>query len=392
MPVSKDRKSDIVEFRAPDVEIQATKMERFKKTNDNRWQCVNCNKVMIKQSKYKHSEQACLRQKIGLHVCMHCGKEYEKVNSRQKHELACGKSLVPYQSTGSSNSSGSSSMVININNNSHVENQHVIGNVKNYNENNIDNVHQNNIRNLNQQYVDKLNQNNIGNLNQQYVENLNQQYVENLNQQYVENLNQQFVENLNQNIVLNAFGDEEVAMLCADAKKLEKELQKHVLNNGLDGLAKVIAYTFFNKEFPENRTIRKPLKNDDFVDVHVGNNVWESQTLETAMKNVKKKTEPILELVLAPVFRGDRHLYNEHQDNVNALFTDVLVPLGYGEMVMTWRDYLGKFNPLLPHKIEQERQIAMRKMKKILYDLTKRMDGADGELRREDQQHQQVLL
>ena len=78
---------------------------------------------------------------------------------------------------------------------------------------------------------------------------------------------------------------------------------------------------------------------------------------------------------MAAVFRGDGQLYNEHQDNVNALFTDVLVPLGYGEIIMTWRDYLEKFNPLLPHKIEQERQIAMPKMKKILYDLTLKLDS-----------------
>ena len=323
-----------------------TQIIKFEKTNDNRWKCNTCKKSIIKQSKRLHSQQACFRNLHGYEKCIYCGDDFENSRKRQRHEISCGKSLAK----------SSEPMQINFN----------INNNQNNNQNITNHVVQNNtIDNSTNQHVQH---NQIDNSTTQYVKNT----IDNSTNQFVNN---NTIDNITNQFVLNTFGREDVVNLCDDAEKLKRELRDYVMKDGLDGVAKVIGYQFFNKEFPQNQTIRKRVKNDDFVDIHVGNNQWESQTLETAMRNVTDKTEPILGCVLDPVFSGDLHLYTRNMDTINALFTDVLVPLGYSEILDTWRDYLKHFNPLLPHKIVQERQIAMRKIKKILYDLTLRLNA-----------------
>ena len=64
-------------------------------------------------------------------------------------------------------------------------------------------------------------------------------------------------------------------------------------------MTRVVTMTFVMTRFRLDS--RKRVKNDDFVDIHVRNNQWESQTLETAMYSVEDKTESILGCVLDPV-------------------------------------------------------------------------------------------
>jgi hypothetical protein len=286
----------------------------IKTSQPNQWQCTVCKKCMTRQNKIHHTEQACFRQKYGMYVCMHCGKEYEKMNTRQKHELVCGKRSLDGTLQSSGSGGGGTNITININN-----------------------IHNNN--NLTQV------QNNNNNLTQ--IQN---------------NHN-------NTQIVLNTFGDEDI-MGLVDAKKLKEEVEHAVIHDGVDGIGKLIEYLFFNNEFPQNQTIRKRNKNDDFVDVHMGNNVWKSQTMETVMRTIREKTEPILGCVLEPFF-ADMRRYKAHQRAINRLFTDVLVPLGYEDVIEAWVDKLDQFTPLAAHKIEQTGQIAMRQMRTILYEASK---------------------
>ena len=181
------------------------------------------------------------------------------------------------------------------------------------------------------------------------------------------------IQNNHNNIVLNPFGQEDwdgLWELCGrQGRKDFEKLKTQLVTQGMDGISKLIEHHYFNKDYPKNHTIRKPVKNNDFVEVHVGNNEWEHKTLATAMENIKESTTmylcPMIEEVLNDSYEQDKQI----QKYVNRLFTNVLVPMNY-EICEKYKDRLCDVEPVGTHVSEQHGQIVMRNMKTVLHQLS----------------------
>mgnify|MGYP002633082042 CR=1 FL=1 len=109
------------------------------------------------------------------------------------------------------------------------------------------------------------------------------------------NNHQQYITN---NIRLS-FGQENLDDLCNTQgymKRIEQyvKMLKYALPKSLEDV-------FFNEEYPNNQTIKKDRKNDNFVSIHVGENKWEKRlakdtittTLETLQKYMDKYIEEV---------------------------------------------------------------------------------------------------
>ena len=182
--------------------------------------------------------------------------------------------------------------------------------------------------------------------------------------------------NNNNNFVLNIFGVESwdyLIEICEDNKKNEfDKLKKQLLTEGVDGLCKLIEGHYFNKNFPQNQTIRKPIKNNDFVEVHVGNNEWEPKTLDTAMEEIKNTTSmyirPILDDVLKTTYHKDSHM----KQFLNKTFIDVLVPMRY-DICDEYTKRLNDMDVPASHIMQQNEQINRRKIKTMLFEFSNRL-------------------
>jgi len=180
----------------------------------------------------------------------------------------------------------------------------------------------------------------------------------------------------NNTIVLNQFGVEGwdcLWKLCSNENKNEFEKMKmQLITQGLDGISKLIEIHYFNKDYPKNQTIRKPIKNNDFVEVHVGNNEWEHKTIETALEEIKQSTtmyiRPLIDDVLETRYEQDEKI----KKYTNKMFTDVLVPMKY-DLCNEYKDKLMNTDPLSFHMLQQHEQISVRKMKTVLYELSSKL-------------------
>lgn len=193
------------------------------------------------------------------------------------------------------------------------------------------------------------------------------------------------VQNNHNTIVPNPFGQEEWDGLFylegTQGEKEFKNLQTQLVTQGMDGISKLIEHHYFNKDYPKNHTIRKPVKNNDFVEVHVGNNEWEHKTMATAMEEIKKSTTMYLHPMIDDVLNESYEQDDRMQKYVNRLFTNVLVPMNY-VFCEQYKDRLRDIEPVETHVSEQHGQIVMRNMKTVLYQLSLKLktlsDTIDG--------------
>lgn len=323
-----EKRSHVNEKQSPMIEIETRKHEppsskleirsstckvnthtgetcSFRKTSDNRWQCTTCDKIIAKQNKTKHSKTACFRHKYGQHICMFCERVYDKVNTRQKHETTCKARQTSLEVATTTPNNNTTTV-----NNTTINHNSTVINI---------------------------------------------------------------IQNNHNNIVLNPFGQEDwdgLWELCGrHGRKDFETLKTQLVTQGMDGISKLIEHHYFNKDYPNNHTIRKPVKNNDFVEVHVGNNEWEHKTLATAMENIKESTTmylcPMIEEVLNDSYEQDKQI----QNYVNRLFTNVLVPMNY-DICEKYKDRLRDVEPVGSHVSEQHGQIVMRNMKTVLHQLS----------------------
>jgi hypothetical protein len=177
-------------------------------------------------------------------------------------------------------------------------------------------------------------------------------------------------------IVLNMFGVESwdyLCLLCDRENKPEFDRVKNtVLTEGVDGLCKVIEGHYFNKDYPQNHTIRKTIKNNDFVEVHVGNNEWEPKTLDTAMEEIKNTTSMYIRPMVDDVMDTEYHHDERMKQVLNKTFTDVLVPMRY-EMCGEYTHKLSDIDIPASHMLQQQEQINRRKIKTMLFEFSKRL-------------------
>ena len=117
--------------------------------------------------------------------------------------------------------------------------------------------------------------------------------------------------NNNQNYITNnirlCYGNEDLDQLCNE-KEYMKRIEEHVKMLKY-ALPRSIEDIYFNESYPNNQTIKKDRKNDNYVTIHMGDNKWETRlakdtidkTLETLQKYMSKY---ISEVKLNPVSKS----------------------------------------------------------------------------------------
>ena len=125
--------------------------------------------------------------------------------------------------------------------------------------------------------------------------------------------------------------------------------------------ASLLKLVHFNKDFPENQTIRKPAKKDVSAEVHIGEGRWE-----------KRPTQEVIE-----TFRGQtsKRLCNSLQTNANTvddkrndiylkevLYEQSKEPMGNTDSLLL---------PFVLNTQQIEKDILMNKVNKVKYELSK---------------------
>ena len=100
------------------------------------------------------------------------------------------------------------------------------------------------------------------------------------NRTNINNNNQQYITN---NIRL-CFGNEDVSKLCTEEGYMERvadciKMLKYAIPRSLEDV-------FFNDKYPENQTIKKDRRNDNMVNVHIGEGKWENRLAQDTMDGI----------------------------------------------------------------------------------------------------------
>jgi hypothetical protein len=93
------------------------------------------------------------------------------------------------------------------------------------------------------------------------------------------------------NIHLNVYGQENYDVLCNMLRTKYPQAFRNVVEDG--DVATLLRLVHFNTDFPENQTIRKPVKKDISTEVHVGDGRWEKRptkhVLDTFCESTTKR-------------------------------------------------------------------------------------------------------
>ena len=81
-----------------------------------------------------------------------------------------------------------------------------------------------------------------------------------------------------------SFGNEDVAKLCDEAGYMQRieecvKMLKYAIPRSIEDV-------FFNDKFPENQTVKKDRRNDDMVNVHMGDGKWENRLAEDTVCDI----------------------------------------------------------------------------------------------------------
>jgi hypothetical protein len=99
------------------------------------------------------------------------------------------------------------------------------------------------------------------------------------------------------NITLNSFGSEDVWKIMQD-KDISERIKWNLLNESKYAIARAVPEVFFNDKYPENKTIKKLVKNDGMVEVHTGDNQWETRLTKDTIGVIGGKINAILEYIV----------------------------------------------------------------------------------------------
>ena len=133
--------------------------------------------------------------------------------------------------------------------------------------------------------------NNTINMNAQTINN-NNQCIDITNHNNHNNHN-----NNTYNINLNSFGSEDVWKIMQD-KDISERIKWNLLNESKYAIARAVPEVFFNDKYPENKTIKKLVKNDGMVEVHTGDNQWETRLTKDTIGVIGGKINAILEYIV----------------------------------------------------------------------------------------------
>jgi len=103
------------------------------------------------------------------------------------------------------------------------------------------------------------------------------------------------------------FGNEDVSKICDEASYMKRmedcvKMLKYAIPMSVEGV-------FFNDNYPENQTVKKDRRNDDLINVHIGDGKWENRlatdTMDTFINTIQNYMEKYIDTVkLNPVVRS----------------------------------------------------------------------------------------
>ena len=178
---------------------------------------------------------------------------------------------------------------------------------------------------------------------------------------------------VNNNLILNVYGKENHDSLIETIQKLYPQAFINMVEEG--DAASLMKLIHFNKDFPENQTVRKTNKKDVSAEVHVGDGKWEKrpskQVIDTFRSETSKRvcdplTEPgthakhilpkttnqtdrFLEETMYDVCRPHRNDPQEvgtAEDAASSTTESVLKPYALDERQQADRDFLFKLTAL----------------------------------------------
>jgi hypothetical protein len=230
------------------------------------------NKAIHGQNEAIHGQNEAVNgQNIKKFQCLKCMKEFPRIKRLQNHEKKCdgldkrqcGMCLKMfasphgrYKHTLYVKCTAPATTINNINNTNNTNNTNNINNIDNSTTNNIDNS--------------------ITNNNQQYITN---------------------------NIRV-CFGKEDVKSLQHEADYMKRvDNYVRMVNYGLPLVLQDIC---FNDKYPENHTIKKTRKNDNLVDIHVGDNKWEKRYIQDISPTTIEKIHDYMEFYVENTTLNER--------------------------------------------------------------------------------------
>jgi len=176
---------------------------------------------------------------------------------------------------------------------------------------------------------------------------------------------------VNNNLILNVYGKENHDSLIETIQKLYPQAFINMVEEG--DVSSMLKLIHFNKDFPENQTVRKPNKKDVSAEVHVGDGKWEArpskQVIDTFRSETSKRVcDPLTEpgthakhiLPKTPT-QTDRFLeetmYRQQggtaEDASSSTTESVLKPYALDERQQVDRDFLFKLTALRDELLEE---------------------------------------
>tara|TARA_Y100000389_G_scaffold162579_1_gene165426 strand:- start:103 stop:918 length:816 start_codon:yes stop_codon:yes gene_type:complete len=160
------------------------------------------------------------------------------------------------------------------------------------------------------------------------------------------------IQNNNIHVTLN-FGNEDLTGLINDPnymKNVEECIERFIsdlpyLNEDAGKLiiAEILKQIYFNKNFPQNQTIRKTNKKDNIVKIH-RDNQWKSRVINDVSKNVTGKVEQYF----VPYFENLSNRYENCSKNDIQGYDKILInnTRGFGNR-MVWYDWDEAIEPIV---------------------------------------------
>ena len=161
------------------------------------------------------------------------------------------------------------------------------------------------------------------------------------------------------NINLNTFGSEDVWKIMQD-KDISERMKWNLLNESKYTIARAVPEVFFNDKYPENKTIKKLVKNDGMVEVHTGDNQWETRLTKDTISVIGSKINAILEYIV------QNSSFNERDRRKLSKFGEYSSYFEFLDVIGDIEDKVGKEYDDPP---EKEKKRFQRELGKLIGDI-----------------------
>jgi hypothetical protein len=143
-------------------------------------------------------------------------------------------------------------------------------------------------------------------------------------------------------------------------KDISERIKWNLLNESKYAIARAVPEVFFNDKYPENKTIKKLVKNDGMVEVHTGDNQWETRLTKDTIGVIGGKINAILEYVV------QNSSFNERDKRKLSKFGEYSSYFEFLDVIGDIEDKVGKEYDDPP---ENEKKRFQRELGKLIGDI-----------------------